>query len=140
MATPNGFDALTPLGEQMGIITPGPLHFISSHGDALRMSIPRAPADDSRHGGAAAGLHDGGAQAPAVGLRIHFIECLANRPQPGEERTLDQNHGLIGCSEWTGVPLSLLLKEAGVKSGAKWVVGESLGRTQQAGAFRWARR
>ena len=30
---PNGFDALTPLDEQLGIITPAPLHFISSHGD-----------------------------------------------------------------------------------------------------------
>ena len=40
---PNGFDALTPLGEQMGIITPAPLHFISSHGDAPpRTSIPHA--------------------------------------------------------------------------------------------------
>ena len=31
---------------------------------------------------------------------------------------------MIGCSEWTGVPLSLLLKEAGVKSGATWILAE----------------
>src|SRR3989442_13184781 len=31
---PNGYDALTPLGEQEGIITPSALHFVSSHGNA----------------------------------------------------------------------------------------------------------
>jgi sulfane dehydrogenase subunit SoxC len=33
-------------------------------------------------------------------------------------------HGRLSCSEWTGVPLSLLLKEAGVKKGASWIVSE----------------
>jgi hypothetical protein len=31
---PNGYDALSPIGEQVGIVTPAPLHFISSHGNA----------------------------------------------------------------------------------------------------------
>src|SRR5258706_8337523 len=31
---------------------------------------------------------------------------------------------MTSCSEWTGVPLSLLLKEAGVQSGASWIVAE----------------
>ena len=133
---PNGFDALTPLGEQLGIITPAPLHFISSHGD------PPPDIDPAKHRLMIHGMVERPLvftleelkRLPSVS-RIHFIECLANRPRPGEERTLDQNHGLIGCSEWTGVPLSLLLKEAGVKPGAKWVIGESLGRTQQARSF-----
>ena len=57
---PYGFDALTPLGEQLGIITPAPLHFISSHGGSPAGRRSReAPSDDSRHGGAAARLHAG---------------------------------------------------------------------------------
>ena len=31
---------------------------------------------------------------------------------------------MTSCSEWTGVPLSVLLKEAGVQSGASWIVAE----------------
>ena len=33
-------------------------------------------------------------------------------------------HGLLSCSEWTGVKLSTLLDEAGVDPGAKWVLAE----------------
>jgi sulfane dehydrogenase subunit SoxC len=31
---------------------------------------------------------------------------------------------LTSCAEWTGVPLSLLLKEAGVQDAASWIVAE----------------
>jgi sulfane dehydrogenase subunit SoxC len=31
---------------------------------------------------------------------------------------------MTSCSEWTGVPLSLLLQEAGVQRGASWLVAE----------------
>jgi sulfane dehydrogenase subunit SoxC len=33
-------------------------------------------------------------------------------------------HGLASCSEWTGVPLSVLLNEAGLQKEASWVVAE----------------
>src|ERR1019366_10293491 len=33
-------------------------------------------------------------------------------------------HGLSSCAEWTGVPLSILLDEAGVDPKAKWFVAE----------------
>ena len=33
-------------------------------------------------------------------------------------------HGLVSCAEWTGVPLSLLLDEAGVDPAAHWVLAE----------------
>ena len=39
---------------------------------------------------------------------------------------------LTSCSEWTGVPLSVLLNEAGVQPGASWVVSEG------AEAGRWS--
>ena len=31
---------------------------------------------------------------------------------------------MVSCSEWTGVPLSLLLSEAGVRPAAKWILAE----------------
>lgn len=39
-------------------------------------------------------------------------------------------HGLIASSEWTGVPLSLLLKEVGASSGAQWILAEGSEATQ----------
>jgi sulfane dehydrogenase subunit SoxC len=55
--------------------------------------------------------------------RIHFLECIGNRSRPAN-KTVQDTHGLTSCAEWTGVPLSLLLKEAGVKSEASWIVAE----------------
>jgi sulfane dehydrogenase subunit SoxC len=34
------------------------------------------------------------------------------------------SHGLLSCCEWTGVPLSTVLAEAGVKPEAKWLLAE----------------
>ena len=59
---------------------------------------------------------------PAVS-RIHYTECVANAPTPGD-RTLDEMHGMVACSEWTGVPLSTLLNEVRVRDGADWVFAE----------------
>ena len=55
--------------------------------------------------------------------RIHFIECLGNHAKP-THKTVQETHGLTSCAEWTGVPLSLLLKEVGVQDGASWIVAE----------------
>jgi len=129
----NGFDALTPLDEQTGIITPSSLHFVSSHGNAP------PDIDPQKHRLMIHGMVERPLiftmeelkRLPSI-TRIHYIECRANSPRAGEERTLQQNHGWISCSEWTGVPLSLLLKEAGVKPGATWVLGESAEPTKGA--------
>jgi sulfane dehydrogenase subunit SoxC len=37
---------------------------------------------------------------------------------------LQFSHGMIGCAEWTGVLLSTLLEEVGVKPEGKWVLAE----------------
>ena len=37
---------------------------------------------------------------------------------------VQRSYGLLSGSEWTGVPLSLLLAEAGVRPGASWVIAE----------------
>lgn len=60
--------------------------------------------------------------------RTHFVECAGNSggnsaatPPQG---TAGAIHGLASVSEWTGVPLSLLLNEAGLAAGAQWVLAE----------------
>ncbi len=123
---PNGYDALSPIGEQVGIITPSAVHFISSHGNAP------PDIDPARHRLMIHGMVDRPLvftmaelkRLPSVS-RIYYIECLANRPAPGERRTVTDNHGMLSCSEWTGVPVSVLLKEANVKAGGNWIIGES---------------
>jgi sulfane dehydrogenase subunit SoxC len=37
---------------------------------------------------------------------------------------LQFTHGMLSCCEWTGVPLKVLLEEAGVKPEGKWVLAE----------------
>ena len=60
--------------------------------------------------------------------RIHFLECSGNsqllyQPTPPNV-TAGQTHGLVSCSEWTGVPLRVLLEEAGVDRSARWILAE----------------
>jgi sulfane dehydrogenase subunit SoxC len=57
--------------------------------------------------------------------RIHFLECSGN---PGYKKPFGKTAadlvGLVSCAEWTGVSLKLVLQEAGLQPGAKWVVAE----------------
>jgi sulfane dehydrogenase subunit SoxC len=57
---------------------------------------------------------------------IQFIECSGNSgamisPKP-LQRKASNLHGLVSCSEWGGVPLKILLDEAGIKPKGKWIV------------------
>jgi sulfane dehydrogenase subunit SoxC len=59
--------------------------------------------------------------------RIHFLECAGNSGgeqagRPGADP--QKSHGLLSCSEWTGVLLRVLLEEVGVKTNASWIVAE----------------
>jgi sulfane dehydrogenase subunit SoxC len=59
--------------------------------------------------------------------RAHFLECSGNGQ--GEHTgnlggTPQLAAGLVSCSEWTGVPVSTLFNEVGVKPQAKWVLAE----------------
>ena len=67
--------------------------------------------------------------------RIHFVECVANSMSAyfPASKTVQHTHGKFGCSEWTGVPLSVLLEEVGAQKGASWLVAES------ADAGKWLR-
>ena len=60
--------------------------------------------------------------------RIAFIECGGNSgalyqkdPVAGDVQAL---HGLVSCSEWTGVRLADLLDEAGADPKAQWILAE----------------
>jgi sulfane dehydrogenase subunit SoxC len=58
----------------------------------------------------------------------YFVECAGNSGhlwnEEPVEATLALTHGFLSGSEWTGVPLAVLLDEAGVLPGARWVVAE----------------
>ena len=119
----------TPLEALEGMITPNPLHFERHHS-----GIPDIDPDKHRlliHGLVKRELFfdmDALSRYPMVS-RIQFIECsgnsyLAGLPQKPVNATCGELHGLVACSEWTGVPLSILLDEAGVDPAARWILAE----------------
>ena len=118
----------TPLQDLAGIITPSALHFVQSRG------YDPPDIDTRQHRLLVHGLVDRPLiltleelkRLPSVS-RILFLECPGNTgttalAEKGE--TVQQTHGKTSCSEWTGVPLSLLLRESGVQKGASWVLAE----------------
>jgi sulfane dehydrogenase subunit SoxC len=119
------FHVTTPLQDQFGIITPSSLFYVATHRGSYVPEI-----DPSEHRLMIHGMVDRPLmftmdelkRLPFV-TRVHFIECAGNRAQP-RHTTVQDTHGLTSCAEWTGVPLSLLLREAGVQSGASWIVAE----------------
>jgi sulfane dehydrogenase subunit SoxC len=59
--------------------------------------------------------------------RIHFIECPANGGmewRAAQLNSLQFTHGMVSCAEWTGVRLSTLLEEVGLKKEAAWAMVE----------------
>ena len=131
------FHVLTPLQDSVGIITPSSLHFIGTHRGSI---VPAIDPKDHRlliYGMVDRPLEftmDELKQFPSVS-RVHFVECLGNHSK-AEDRTVQQTHGLTSCSEWTGVPLSLLLKEVGVQKNAAWIVSEGSEEVKGAGSIR----
>jgi sulfane dehydrogenase subunit SoxC len=125
---------LTPLQDSVGVITPSALHF-----NVMRFRNDPPDLDPRQHRLLIHGLVDRPLiftldeleRLPSVS-RIHFVECAGNSSPveviPGAEwrnaETVQDTHGLTACSEWTGVPLSLLLREAGLQKGASWLVAE----------------
>src|SRR6266700_1127563 len=130
------FHVLTPLQDQVGIITPSSLHFVGTHRGAIVPDIDPREYRFLLHGMVDRPLEftlEELKRFPSVS-RVHFLECLGNRAR-AEHKTVQQTTGLTSCSEWTGVPLSLLLKEVGVQKGANWVVSEGAEEVKGAGSF-----
>jgi sulfane dehydrogenase subunit SoxC len=118
----------TPLESLEGMITPSGLHFERHHN-----GVPEIDPAQHRlliHGMVRRPLIftvDALLRYPMVS-RIHFLECSGNsqvlyQPAP-PNLTAGQTHGLVSCSEWTGVPLRVLLEEAGVDPSAQWILAE----------------
>src|SRR4030095_9062494 len=118
----------TPLESLDGMITPSGLHFERHHS-----GVPDIDPDQHRlliHGMVKRPLIftvDALLRYPMIS-RIHFLECAGNsqtlyQPAP-PNLTAGETHGLVSCSEWTGVPLRLLLEEAGVDRSAPWMLAE----------------
>jgi sulfane dehydrogenase subunit SoxC len=119
------FHVLSPLQDLFGIITPSSLFYVATHRGSYVPEINPAEHRLMIHGMVDRPLvftMDELKRLPYVS-RIHFIECQGNRAS-AQHKTVQETHGLTGCAEWTGVPLSLLLKEAGVQTGAGWIVAE----------------
>jgi sulfane dehydrogenase subunit SoxC len=127
-ATPGIGVMRTPHQFLDGMMTPGGLHFERSHA-----GIPDI--DPEQHRLIIHGLVKRPLEFTMEALsryprdsRIAFVECAGNSgalyaPQPQPLNAQDI-HGLLSCSEWTGIRLSTLLDEAGVEPSAKWVLAE----------------
>jgi sulfane dehydrogenase subunit SoxC len=115
----------TPLQDLDGIITPNGLFYERHHA-----GVPTI--DPAQHRLMLHGLVD----RPLIFTmedirrfpsesRIHFLECSGNpNYKKPYGRTASDLVGLLSCAEWTGVSLKLVLQEAGVRAGAKWIVAE----------------
>jgi len=118
----------TPLQDLEGTITPSGLHFERHHG-----GVPQIDPTMHRlslHGRVGRPLLWTVAELlryPRVSRHL-FIECGGNsnslwNAEP-RQTSAGAMHGLASCSEWTGVPLRLLLEEAGADKSATWLIAE----------------
>jgi sulfane dehydrogenase subunit SoxC len=130
--------SFAPLQSLFGIVTPSGLHFERHHQGWWDI-------DPSRHRLMLNGLvrsakvftMDELMRLPSVS-RFHFIECGANTGMEWGNvavPTVQYTHGMLSCSEFTGVPLITLLEMAGadLKKGrfvlAEGADGSSMTRT-----------
>jgi sulfane dehydrogenase subunit SoxC len=132
LSNPNGefrtAHARTPHQLLNGTITPNALHFSINHG-----GIPDIdPAQHKLviHGMVKQPLEftlETLSRYPLV-TRPHFVECAGNSAGMFSSEPIQAPagllHGLVSNAEWTGVPLSVLLDEAGIDPNAKWLVAE----------------
>ena len=121
----------TPLDETLGIVTPSALHYVVQRGG-------RPDIDPRQHRLLISGLVDRPViltveelKTPAVHLAHPLPQVSGNSRigRPPTPKSVQGTHGLTACSEWTGVPLALLLREAGVQPGATWIVAEGADAT-----------
>ena len=121
---PGGGISRSPLQHLQGIITPNSLHFERHHagvpdinpvGHKLVINgMVRQPLVFE---------YEELLKYPMVS-KVYFIECSGNgrsNTQGITGGTAQSIHGLVSCSEWTGIPLSTLLDEAGMLPGASWI-------------------
>ncbi len=120
--------SFAPLQSLFGIITPSGLHFERHHQGWHEV-------DPTQHRLMVHGLVDNPKiytmddlmRLPSVS-RIHFIECGANSAMEWGNvavPSVQYTHGMLSCSEFTGVPLSVLLDHVGFdQANGKFVLAE----------------
>ena len=118
----------TPLHKLEGMITPNGLHYERHHN-----GVPQI--DPDRHKLLVHGLVKNPSFFTVENLlrypmvsRICFIECGGNsnagwNSQPSRAQA-GYFHGLVSCSEWTGIPLAIVLEEVGLKKNASWLIAD----------------
>jgi len=127
-ASPGNGVSWTPLHALQGTITPNGLHYERHHN-----GVPQI--DPAQHLLLIDGLVDKALSFNVDSLlrypmesRTCFIECGGNSNSGWRSNPIQSQagyaHGLVSNAEWTGIPVKLLLKEAGIKPKAKWVIAE----------------
>jgi sulfane dehydrogenase subunit SoxC len=120
--------SLTPLHDLTGTITPSDLHFERHHA-----GVPQIDPATHRlviHGLVERPLSfgiDEIRRLPQV-TRTYFVECSGNGRAawhtPNPAMTPQRVDGLTSNSEWTGVPVATLFREAGALPAARWFLAE----------------
>jgi sulfane dehydrogenase subunit SoxC len=113
--------SFAPLQSLFGIVTPSGLHFERHHQgwwdiDPSRHRLMINGSDDRILKKPMVFTMDELMRLPTVS-RFHFIECGANTGMEWGNvavPTCQYTHGMLSCSEFTGVPLKILLDMAGV--------------------------
>ncbi len=127
MAPGNGV-SWSPLQNLEGTVTPSGLHFERHHN-----GVPQIDPDKHQlliHGAVKHNLvytMDALLRYPMTS-RFCFIECGGNSNAGWRDIPIQTAagyfHGMASTSEWTGVPLKILLDEAKVRGRAKWIIAE----------------
>ncbi len=119
--------SFTPINALHGIITPNGLCFERHHAGIAEI-------EPSAHRLMINGLVDHPLVFTVDDLmrfpredRVYFLECAANSGMEwkgAQMNAVQFTHGMIHNVMYTGIPLRLLLEEAGVKTAGKWVLAE----------------
>jgi len=124
--------SFAPLQSLFGIVTPSGLHFERHHQgwwdiDPSQHRLMLNGSDPTLMKTPKVFTLDEVMRLPAVS-RFHFIECGANTGMEWGNvavPTVQYTHGMISCSEFTGVPLRILLDQCGVDyKRARYVLAE----------------
>lgn len=120
--------SMTPLHQLNGTITPNGLHFERHHNGVP--DIDPAAHKLLIHGLVGKNLTFGVDDLLRYPMtsRVCFIECSGNSffnafAEP-QQMPCGMIHGLVSCSEWTGVSLASLLDEAGLDPSGTWLLAE----------------
>ena len=119
--TPQSSVSFAPLQSLFGIVTPSGLHFERHHQgwwdvDPSKHRLMINGSDEKLVKKPLVFTMDDIMRLPSVS-RFHFIECGANSGMEWGNvavPTCQYTHGMLSCSEFTGVPLKILLDMAGV--------------------------